>query len=98
MIYMLESMHYIVAGVENASQACDILESASVSALIVSLELQDLDGVKIARKAKEHQRDLKVIVASGDLHSRRLDSSIDAFIRKPFSIHEICRSLELVSA
>jgi CheY-like chemotaxis protein len=56
-----------------------------------------MDGIELARRAREQQPGLKVVFVSADIHSRdRLEPrDWDHFVEKPFTIRQLARALEV---
>jgi DNA-binding response OmpR family regulator len=57
--------------------------------MVVSLASDDPDGQNIAWEAKALQSHLKVVVVSGIPRTGTLDSTVDAFLQKPFTLDQI---------
>lgn len=87
--YMLEAMKYTAVGVEDGKAAMDVLDAVHFHVMIVSLAIDDPDGVTIAESAKANQSGIKVIVVSGKRAPDHLNFCVDEFVQKPFSLGQI---------
>jgi len=97
-ISMLEVVGYQANGFSSARQVYDVLDAVKVDVLLISLSLFDLDGVHIAANARNHQQELKVVVADWREIPKQLSPQIDAFLRKPFWIEELHITVEAVTS
>ena len=82
----LAEQGFAVACTDNAADALRLLASSPVDVLFTDIELRGgLDGVALARRAREFLPDLAVVYASGrvvlDVHRRVPGSS---FVAKPY--------------
>jgi DNA-binding response OmpR family regulator len=89
LVYMLDALKYRVIDAKDHDIALNMLRGVWFDVMIVSLASNDPDGQSIAWEAKALQSHLKVVVASGISRARTLDSTVDAFLQKPFSLDQI---------
>jgi DNA-binding response OmpR family regulator len=75
-----------------------VLGSIYFDVVIVSLAMDDPDGMLIAENAKATQHSTKVIVVSGKRAPDRLNFCVDAFVMKPFSLVKIKTAINSVLA
>ncbi|MCP1198572.1 diguanylate cyclase [Notoacmeibacter sp. MSK16QG-6] len=90
-----------VTVVESAQQAFSFLQADSVDAVLLDLQMPDVDGIEFARIIRQDQENLSlpIIFLSGErdpnrqLQARRLGG--DDFILKPVSPSRLCEVVEM---
>lgn len=83
----LSKQGFVVSAVANASDALSHLASAAVDVLFTDVKLPGgIDGMTLARRAREMRPDLPVVYASGHVNKFDLDRCVPGsiFIAKPY--------------
>ena len=74
-------------------EALQMIESFNYHLLLTDLEMPEVDGLELTRKAKKQNPGIRVIMVTGnttvDVAIRSLRHRIDGFIIKPFDISEL---------
>jgi len=85
---ILKEENYAVSSVDNGTDALGILETTDMDVVLLDLNLPDLSGLDVLRKAKVLDPELMVIVITG---YASVDSAVEAlklgaydYIKKPF--------------
>lgn len=90
--FALDSQDYSCLEASTGQEALKIIETRSVSILILDLGLPDLDGLEVIRKIRTIS-DLPIIVVSArDQDTEKveaLDAGADDYLTKPFSVNEL---------
>ena len=91
----LEEEGFRVVSAANGSEALQALESLEregghVDVLFTDVNMPGLDGLELARRARELRPDLPVIYASGRPHSRQQCVEGGRFLPKPYAPDQVC--------
>ena len=74
-------------------EALKMVKSFNYHLLLTDLEMPEVDGIELTRKAKKQNPEIRVIMVTGnatvDASIRSLRNRIDGYIRKPFNISEL---------
>jgi DNA-binding response OmpR family regulator len=74
-------------------EALKMVKSFNYHLLLTDLEMPEVDGLELTRKAKKQNPEIRVIMVTGnttaDIAIRSLRHKIDGYIRKPFKISEL---------
>ena len=74
-------------------EALQKIKSFNYHLLLTDLEMPEVDGIELTRKAKKQNPEIRVIMVTGnatvDASIRSLRNRIDGYIRKPFNISEL---------
>jgi two-component system KDP operon response regulator KdpE len=92
----LEAVGYAHVGAESGQTGLEILATKPPDALILDLELPDIDGAGVLAKARLFfTRPIIIISARGDPHLKveALDLGADDYVQKPFDIGELLARL-----
>ncbi|HEY0646972.1 CHASE3 domain-containing protein [Phenylobacterium sp.] len=97
----LRELGYTVVQASDAAQALTVLAlQPRVDLLFTDVVMPDLDGRRLADRAREARPDLKVLYTTGYtrnaiVHNGMLDADV-AFIAKPFTIEQIAQKVRQV--
>jgi len=90
--------HYDVTVTLSAVEALERLEQEDYALLISDLKMPEMHGIEVVRRAKEHDRDLAIIVVTALLEvTNAIDAlrvGADDYVPKPFTLSEITLSVE----
>ncbi len=74
-------------------EALQKIKSFNYHLLLTDLEMPEVDGIELTRKAKKQNPEIRVIMVTGnatvDADIRSLRHKIDGYIRKPFNISKL---------
>jgi len=74
-------------------EALQMIKSFNYHLLLTDLEMPEVDGIELTRKAKKQHPEIRVIMVTGnaavDAAIRSLRHRIDGYITKPFKISEL---------
>jgi DNA-binding response OmpR family regulator len=74
-------------------EALQMIKIFNYHLLLTDLEMPEVDGLELTRKAKKQNPEIRVIMVTGnakvDVAIRSLRHRIDGYIRKPFKISEL---------
>ena len=74
-------------------EALQMIKSFDYHLLITDLDMPEVDGLELTRKAKKQNPEIRVIMVTGnatvDIDIQSLRHRIDGYIRKPFNISEL---------
>jgi two-component system response regulator YesN len=91
----------VVGAVNSGFAACEVLERERIDILVTDVQMPNMTGLELARKAMEQWKDLKVIFVSGyqDFHYVKEALSMNAcnYVLKPMDDHELIDSLEKIT-
>src|SRR6186713_476674 len=89
---------YSVRGFTSAKAALDALPASDTAVLLVDLNMEELDGIELCRKALSSRPDLIVIVMTGfgsiEQAVRAMRAGAHDFVSKPISIDMLSLTLE----
>ncbi len=100
LVTVLEQRGYRVTARADGTTALGDLDAGDVELLITDLRMPEVDGLQLVERAKERQPDLASIVvtayASTESAVQALRFGVDDFITKPFTVSDLCRTVERV--
>ncbi len=74
-------------------EALQMIKSFNYHLLLTDLEMPEVDGIELTRKAKKQNPEIRVLMVTGnatvDADIRSLRHKIDGYIRKPFNISKL---------
>ncbi len=74
-------------------EALQMIRRFNYHLLLTDLEMPEVDGIELTRKAKKQHPEIRVIMVTGnatvDIAIRSLRHKIDGYIRKPFNISKL---------
>ncbi|MFO0647561.1 MAG: ATP-binding protein [Polyangiales bacterium] len=97
---MLERMGHRVDVACNGAEALEALARAPYDAVLMDVQMPELDGVSAARRIRERERERRTpiiaLTANADLNEERrcLDAGMDDFLAKPVRRERLQASLE----
>lgn len=90
----------VVGAVTNGFSACEIMEKQRIDILVTDVNMPNMSGLELARRAIDHNSDIRVIFVSGyqDFHYVKQALSLNAcsYVLKPMDDTELVSSLEKV--
>jgi CheY-like chemotaxis protein len=95
----LKELGYDVLEAGNGVEALRQLEGGHPSAMILDLRLPIMDGYEVLREVRksETHASLPVVAVSGAATGKwSLRAGADAFVAKPFDLHELTRTMRRV--
>lgn len=89
---------YACIETSNAGEALDVLRShVRVDLVITSLRLPGaVDGGALSRLVRTEFSFIKILMCSGESPEPQVRAVIDAYLRKPFSIAQLTRQVQLL--
>ena len=98
---LLEQLGHDVTVVANGIQAIEALRHSVVDALLMDIEMPELDGLSAARmiRAGESSRGSRlpiIAVTANDNPRECIAAGMDAYLQKPLKLEELCQTLGLV--
>jgi two-component system, sensor histidine kinase and response regulator len=102
-IGLLQRYGYSVTVVNNGQEALLALEKRRFDAILMDIDMPELDGLSAARRIRESERGLEnrvpiVAVTSNDNADECLSAGMDAHLAKPLKSGPLRRTLALVLA
>ena len=100
-VTLLEKMGHRVTVAENGQSAVDLATEASYDAILMDVQMPEMNGLQATRRIREYESDKSTptpIIAmtahamAGD-RQRCLDAGMDDYISKPIDIAQLCRLL-----
>lgn len=89
---ILSNLGYEVAATARGEEALQLLGVESAAMLIIDVQLPEgMDGIALARAARQRRADLAVMVVSADADNAALEGIADEVLIKPFQIDEFER-------
>jgi DNA-binding NtrC family response regulator len=89
----LTSEDYDCETVTNAAAALEVIHQNSHGIMITDIDMPDMNGLELTKKAKTVNPHVKVVIMTGFIDKFSYDKAIEAgasdFIRKPFSLKEL---------
>jgi PAS domain S-box-containing protein len=95
---MLFNLGYQVTGTANAADALRALENSEIDVLVVDFNLPDMNGLELAKIAKEKYPKLKIIFASG--YSEMLEQTPQfkyVVLPKPYDMDKLAEAMEMAN-
>ncbi len=94
----LEHRGHSTVGVEDGGAAVDAMSSESFDLLLTDIVMPVMDGIALALKVSSDHPDMPILMMTGYAHERQrahnLESLIHDVISKPFSLDELCATVE----
>jgi DNA-binding NtrC family response regulator len=79
--------------VTNAASALEVIYENPYDIMITDVDMPDMNGLELTKKAKRIKPDVKVVIMTGFIDKISYDKAIEAgasdFIKKPFSLKEL---------
>ena len=79
--------------VGNAASALEVINENPYDIMITDIDMPDINGLELTKKAKRIKPDMKVVIMTGFIDKFFYDKAIEAgasdFIKKPFSLKEL---------
>ncbi|HDD64731.1 MAG TPA: response regulator [Firmicutes bacterium] len=95
----LERAGYEVYHVQNGKDAINFLKNNMVNIVISDLEIPDIDGLEIVKKAK-NDFSCRTILMSGnfspEIEKKAKEYRVDFFLHKPFFLSDLLKILERI--
>lgn len=95
---IIESEGYIVEVAFSGQQALDKFKKSAFDLLILDIKLPDMNGDKVAKKVRDKDKNIVIIIITGfpELQDSitALDIGIHDILLKPISSSEILRSIK----
>ena len=92
---------HTVSTAESGDTGIKKLQNGDFDVVITDLEMDDVNGLDVARAAKEIHPDLPVILISGtqkNVESISGFNFVNTFFRKPMEIHQVIVSVERLAS
>jgi two-component system cell cycle response regulator CpdR len=83
MVYLLGSRGFNVLVAQSGHEAMRLLAKIRVDVLLADVVMPDLNGIELAKQAKQLQPDLKVIFITGDYSRAAEAESLGKLLVKP---------------
>jgi two-component system, sensor histidine kinase and response regulator len=101
-VRMLEKLGYRVAVAENGVEALDVLSRDDYDAVLMDIQMPEMDGYEATAEIRRHERDLDrhtpiIAMTANAMHGDRekaLDAGMDDYIPKPVNIRQLREVLE----
>ncbi len=94
----LEHRGHSTVGVEDGGAAVDAMSSESFDLLLTDIVMPVMDGIALALKVSSDHPEMPILMMTGYAHERQrahnLESLIHDVISKPFSLDELCATVE----
>jgi len=94
----LEHRGHSTVGVEDGGAAVDAMSSEVFDLLLTDIVMPVMDGIALALKVSADHPDMPILMMTGYAHERQrahnLESLIHDVISKPFSLDELCATVE----
>ena len=94
----LELRGHSTVGVEDGGAAVDAMSSEDFDLLLTDIVMPVMDGIALALKVSSDHPDIPILMMTGYAHERQrahnLESLIHDVISKPFSLDELCTTVE----
>jgi CheY-like chemotaxis protein len=86
---VLAERNFEVTVAVDANEALQLLSERDFAVLLTDLRMPGMDGLELARAAKQRRPDLRTLFMSGYAAHYRIDPAREDFIAKPFLPHEL---------
>ncbi|HEC01230.1 MAG: response regulator [Emcibacter sp.] len=94
----LEHRGHSTVGVEDGGAAVDAISSEDFDLLLTDIVMPVMDGIALALKVSSDHPEMPILMMTGYAHERQrahnLESLIHDVISKPFSLDELCATVE----
>ncbi len=91
-----------VATVADGAAAIEALQKKTFDLLLADIVMPLMDGIALALKAGKDFPDLRIVLMTGYAAERdrayNLDALVDAVVEKPFTLDDICATVDTVLA
>jgi CheY-like chemotaxis protein len=84
---ILADLQFEIVQARDGTEALRLMREAPATLLLTDLRMPGIDGLELARRAKELNPDLRTLFMSGYAARYRIDPSREDFIGKPFLAH-----------
>ncbi len=96
LVAYLEDMGYDVVATSSPVRGLAHINEANVDVLITDIQMPEIDGLELARRAREAQPSLPIIFVSGYLASRDRCPSKSVLISKPYTRQQLANGIQQV--
>lgn len=90
----------VVDAVSNGFAACDVIKHRPVDILVTDINMPNMSGLELARKAIEKKPDIRIVFVSGyqDFHyvKQALSMKACSYVLKPVDDDELIASLQTI--
>jgi CheY-like chemotaxis protein len=92
----LRGLGYRVVDAASGTAALSLMETNRFDLLLVDFAMPGMNGVELARAAREKQSHLKVLMVSGYADSAAIDAApaVARLLRKPFDLSELSTAVD----
>ena len=94
----LEHRGHSTVGVEDGGAAVDAMSEDQFDLLLTDIVMPVMDGIALALKVSSDHPDVPILMMTGYAHERQrahnLESLIHDVISKPFSLDELCNTVD----
>ena len=84
----------------NTTSALELIDKTPFDIMIADIDLPDMNGLELTRKAKKLKPDMAVIIVTGFIEDFSYDEAIGAgasdFIKKPFTLRELLAKMNQI--
>lgn len=84
----------------NGVRALEIMEAEKINILITDIRMPGIDGLELARKAKEKQEDIHIIIVSGfsefDYAKQAINIGVKDYLLKPIKVKELTDNVNVI--
>ncbi|HSP46818.1 MAG TPA: response regulator transcription factor [Clostridiaceae bacterium] len=97
--FSLKSQDYSCVEASTGKEALEIIETQSISAIILDLGLPDMDGMDVIREVRKFSNVPIIVVSARDQDREKveaLDAGADDYLTKPFGITEFLARIRVV--
>ena len=90
----LEELGYESRLARNGAEALEILRTEQVDAVVTDVMMPEMDGLMLATRVKEAYPEIRIVGISGTVELQTGEGSpFDAFVGKPFRLHELRKAI-----
>ncbi len=98
--YFLEKNNFVVDEAEDGNVALEMVDMNEYDCLLLDLNLPEVDGIEVARKVREKQLEVPIIMvtARSQVYDKLkgFDHGADDYITKPFDLKELVARINAV--
>jgi len=98
----LEHRGHSIVGVEDGGAAIDALSAENFDLLLTDIVMPVMDGIALALKVSSEHPKMPILMMTGYSHesqrAHNLECLIHDVISKPFSLEELCNTVESILA
>ncbi|KPV57547.1 AraC family transcriptional regulator [Paenibacillus sp. A3] len=90
----------IVGAVTNGFSACELIETQKIDVLVTDVNMPNMSGLELAKRAKERFHDVRIIFVSGYRDFQYVKEALTlqaySYVLKPMNEDELIQSLERI--